>query len=62
MSLILPAGTATDFATGIDTPVDLDVGPDGALYYRCSEVPVDRSSESATLPAAGIKYFRPFRR
>ena len=27
------SGTATDFASGIDTPVDLDVGPDGALYY-----------------------------
>jgi glucose/arabinose dehydrogenase len=27
------AGTASAFATGIDTPVDLDVGPDGALYY-----------------------------
>jgi len=27
------AGTASGFASGIDTPVDLDVGPDGALYY-----------------------------
>ena len=27
------AGTATDFATGISSPVDLHVGPDGALYY-----------------------------
>jgi glucose/arabinose dehydrogenase len=27
------AGTASGFATGMDTPVDLDVGPDGALYY-----------------------------
>ena len=27
------AGMASGFATGIDTPVDLDVGPDGALYY-----------------------------
>ena len=27
------AGTATGFATGISTPVDLHVGPDGALYY-----------------------------
>jgi glucose/arabinose dehydrogenase len=26
-------GTASGFATGIDTPVDLHVGPDGALYY-----------------------------
>ena len=25
--------TAADFATGIDTPVDLHVGPDGCLYY-----------------------------
>jgi hypothetical protein len=27
------AGTAHGFATGISNPVDLDVGPDGALYY-----------------------------
>jgi glucose/arabinose dehydrogenase len=27
------AGTASSFVTGIDAPVDLDVGPDGALYY-----------------------------
>ena len=27
------AGTATGFATGIVNPVDLHVGPDGALYY-----------------------------
>src|SRR5205085_10760048 len=27
------AGTADDFATGISSPVDLHVGPDGALYY-----------------------------
>lgn len=27
------AGTATGFATGISGPVDLHVGPDGALYY-----------------------------
>ena len=27
------AGTATGFATGLSTPVDLHVGPDGALYY-----------------------------
>jgi glucose/arabinose dehydrogenase len=27
------AGTATGFATGIVSPVDLHVGPDGALYY-----------------------------
>jgi glucose/arabinose dehydrogenase len=26
-------GTATSFATGISSPVDLQVGPDGALYY-----------------------------
>jgi glucose/arabinose dehydrogenase len=26
-------GTATGFATGIPAPVDLQVGPDGALYY-----------------------------
>ena len=27
------SGMATDFASGINTPVDLHVGPDGALYY-----------------------------
>ena len=27
------AGTATGFSTGISNPVDLHVGPDGALYY-----------------------------
>jgi glucose/arabinose dehydrogenase len=27
------AGTTTGFATGISSPVDLHVGPDGALYY-----------------------------
>ena len=27
------AGTATGFATGLNTPVDLQVGPDGCLYY-----------------------------
>jgi glucose/arabinose dehydrogenase len=26
-------GTASDFAAGISTPVDLKVGPDGCLYY-----------------------------
>jgi glucose/arabinose dehydrogenase len=26
-------GTATEFATGINSPVDLKVGPDGSLYY-----------------------------
>ena len=25
--------TASDFAAGVSTPVDLDVGPDGCLYY-----------------------------
>ena len=27
------AGTASGFATGLSTPVDLQVGPDGCLYY-----------------------------
>ncbi len=27
------SGTASDFASGIDTPVDLQIGPDGCLYY-----------------------------
>jgi len=27
------SGMTTDFASGINTPVDLHVGPDGALYY-----------------------------
>ena len=26
-------GDATSFATGVDSPLDLDVGPDGSLYY-----------------------------
>lgn len=25
--------SVTDFASGIDQPIDLDIGPDGALYY-----------------------------
>lgn len=29
--------TATGFATGIGMPVDLDVGPDGTLYYLAME-------------------------
>jgi glucose/arabinose dehydrogenase len=27
------AGTASGFATGLNTPVDLQIGPDGCLYY-----------------------------
>jgi glucose/arabinose dehydrogenase len=30
---LTPAGQAIDFATNAASPVDLDVGPDGALYY-----------------------------
>ena len=32
---LVPAGShkAVPFATGALTPIDLDVGPDGALYY-----------------------------
>jgi glucose/arabinose dehydrogenase len=26
-------GDATNFATGVDSPLDLDIGPDGSLYY-----------------------------
>ena len=34
IKLFNPAnGTATGFATGLSVPVDLDVGPDGSLYY-----------------------------
>ncbi|MEY2550195.1 MAG: hypothetical protein QOG12_339 [Verrucomicrobiota bacterium] len=31
------AGTASGFATGIGTPVDLQVGPDGCLYYLAQD-------------------------
>ena len=33
----LATGTVTDFATNALNPVDLDVGPDGALYYLSVE-------------------------
>jgi glucose/arabinose dehydrogenase len=47
------SGMATDFASGINTPVDLHVGPDGALYY------LDRGSGGqvfrvSALPAQAI--------
>src|SRR5947207_10272071 len=47
------AGTATGFATGIVNPVDLHVGPDGALYYlvRASGGQVFRIS---ALPAQAL--------
>jgi len=32
-SLTIPPDAADGFATGISSPVDLRVGPDGALYY-----------------------------
>jgi len=34
------SGTTAVFATGLDAPVDLDVGPDGSLYY------LDRQDDS----------------
>jgi glucose/arabinose dehydrogenase len=34
------SGTASVFATGLDAPVDLDVGPDGSIYY------LDRQDDS----------------
>jgi glucose/arabinose dehydrogenase len=39
-------GTATGFATGISSPVDLHVGPDGALYYLVRGGQVFRVSAS----------------
>ena len=45
------AGTATGFATGIVNPVDLHVGPDGALYYLVRAGQVFRVS---ALPAQAL--------
>jgi glucose/arabinose dehydrogenase len=45
------AGTATGFATGIVSPVDLHVGPDGALYYLVRPGQVFRIS---ALPAQAL--------
>jgi len=45
------AGTATGFATGISSPVDLHVGPDGALYYLVRAGQVFRVS---ALPAQAL--------
>ena len=38
----------TDFATGADTPVDLDTGPDGSLYYLEHGTRVGRISFRST--------------
>jgi glucose/arabinose dehydrogenase len=45
-------GTASGFATGISRPVDLQVGPDGALYYltRGNNGQVFRISAAASQP------------
>jgi glucose/arabinose dehydrogenase len=45
-------GAAADFATGINTPVDLQIGPDGALYYlaRGNSGQVFRVSATAAQP------------
>jgi glucose/arabinose dehydrogenase len=45
------AGTATGFVTGISSPVDLHVGPDGALYYLVRAGQVFRIS---ALPAQAL--------
>src|SRR5687767_3044407 len=46
------SGTAVDFASGISQPVDLQVGPDGALYYltRGNSGQVFRVSAVASQP------------
>ena len=46
------AGTASAFATGVSSPVDLQVGPDGALYYlaRGNNGQVFRVSAVASQP------------
>src|SRR5687767_12803477 len=46
------SGTAVDFASGINQPVDLQVGPDGALYYltRGNSGQVFRVSAVASQP------------
>ena len=44
-------GAVTDFATNAMNPVDLDVGPDGALYYLSVEAKtVDRIAYGETQP------------
>ena len=45
-------GTASGFATGISSPVDLQVGPDGALYYlaRGNNGQVFRVTAAASQP------------
>src|SRR4029078_7862534 len=30
---LTPNNQATDFLSNLDTPVDIDIGPDGSLYY-----------------------------
>jgi glucose/arabinose dehydrogenase len=47
------AGTATGFATGITNPVDLHVGPDGALYYL-TQVPGGQVFRVTALPAQAL--------
>jgi glucose/arabinose dehydrogenase len=46
------AGTASGFATGINSPVDLQIGPDGCLYYltRGNSGQVFRVSATAGQP------------
>ena len=45
------SGAVTDFATNAPNPVDLDVGPDGALYYLSVEnKTVDRIAYGETPP------------
>jgi glucose/arabinose dehydrogenase len=48
---LTPAGQAVGFATNADSPVDLDVGPDGALYYlSINSGKVFRISATPTIP------------
>jgi glucose/arabinose dehydrogenase len=43
-------GTASGFATGINQPVDLEVGPDGCLYYLTRGNQVFRVTATASQP------------
>jgi glucose/arabinose dehydrogenase len=48
---LTPAGQAVGFATNANSPVDLDVGPDGALYYlSINSGKVFRISPTPTIP------------
>lgn len=50
-------GVSTLFATGADNPVDLDVGPDAALYYLArGSGQVSRIAYTASLPPSIVQH------